>query len=84
VAEAVLFGHGPGDENSLAGRERIAGAGPTPEFAAMRAEECPRLLDALGDYSLRQVALSRMEWYTNDVIAAQPGCARRSVAPGGN
>jgi DNA-directed RNA polymerase specialized sigma24 family protein len=80
VDEAVLFGHGPGDEGSLAGLERIAGGGPTPEFAAMMAEECQRLLGALEDDSLRQVALSRMEGYTNDEIAAQLGCARRTVA----
>ncbi len=30
--------------------------GPSPEFAAMMAEECRRLLDALDDDSLRQVA----------------------------
>ena len=80
VDEAVLFGHGPGDETSLAGLEQIAGDGPTPEFAAMMAEECQRLLDALDDDSLRQVALSRMEGYTNDEIAAQLGCARRTIA----
>jgi DNA-directed RNA polymerase specialized sigma24 family protein len=79
VDEAVLFGRA-GDEGSLAGLERIAGAGPTPEFAAMMAEECQRLLDVLDDDSLRQVALSRMEGYTNDEIAAQIGCARRTVA----
>jgi DNA-directed RNA polymerase specialized sigma24 family protein len=80
VDEAVLFGHGPGADGSLAGLERIAGEGPTPEFAAMMAEECQRLLGALDDDSLRQVALSRMEGYTNDEIAAQLGCARRTVA----
>jgi DNA-directed RNA polymerase specialized sigma24 family protein len=80
VDEAVLFGHGTGDAGSLAGLERIAGEGPTPEFAAMIAEECQRLLDVLDDDSLRQVALSRMEGYTNDEIAAQLGCARRTVA----
>jgi DNA-directed RNA polymerase specialized sigma24 family protein len=79
VEEAVLFGHG-GDDGSLAGLEQIAGAGPTPEFAAMMAEECGRLLDALEDESLKQVAISRMEGYTNDEIAAQLGCARRTVA----
>ena len=80
VDEAVLFGHATGDEGSLAGLERIAGDGPTPEFAAMMAEECQRLLDALDDDALRQVALSRMEGYTNDEIAAQLGCARRTIA----
>ena len=81
VEEAVLFGHGLGGaDGSLAGLERIAAQGPSPEFAAMMAEECGRLLDALDDDSLRQVALSRMEGYNNDEIAEQLGCARRTVA----
>jgi DNA-directed RNA polymerase specialized sigma24 family protein len=81
VEEAVLFGHGLGAaDGSLAGLERIAAQGPSPEFAAMMAEECGRLLDALDDDSLRQVALSRMEGYNNDEIAEQLGCARRTVA----
>ena len=80
VDEAVLFGQGSGDDGSLAGLERIAGDGPSPEFAAMMAEECQRLLDSLDDDSLRQVALSRMEGYTNDEIADQLGCARRTIA----
>ncbi len=80
VDEAALFGQAAGDEGSLAGLERIAGDGPTPEFAAMMSEECQRLLNALDDDSLRQVALSRMEGYTNDEIADQLGCARRTVA----
>ena len=81
VEEAVLFGHGLGGaDGSLAGLERIAAQGPSPEFAAMMAEECGRLLDALDDDLLRQVALSRMEGYNNDEIAEQLGCARRTVA----
>jgi DNA-directed RNA polymerase specialized sigma24 family protein len=81
VEEAVLFGHGlGGTDSSVAGLERIAAQGPSPEFAAMMAEECRRLLDSLEDDSLRQVALSRMEGYTNDEIALQLGCARRTVA----
>ena len=81
VEEAVLFGHGlGGGDGSLAGLERIADQGPSPEFAAMMAEECRRLLDALDDDSLRQVAVSRMEGYNNDEIAEQLGCARRTIA----
>jgi DNA-directed RNA polymerase specialized sigma24 family protein len=81
VDEAVLFGPGRDDaEGPLAGLEGIAAGEPSPEFAAMMAEECRRLLDALDDDSLRQVALSRMEGYNNDEIAVQLGCARRTVA----
>jgi len=81
IDEAMLFGKDfDGSDGSLAGLERIAAAGPTPEFAAMMAEECQRLLDALDDDDLRQVAISRMEGYNNDEIAGQLGCARRTVA----
>ncbi len=62
------------------GLERIAGTEPTPEFAAMVAEEYRRRLDALEDDALRQVAVGRMEGYTNDEIAERLGCARRTVA----
>ncbi len=69
-----------GGESGADGLDRIVGDGPTPEFAAQVAEECGRLLDALGDEPLRLVALARMEGYTNDEIAERLGCARRTVA----
>jgi DNA-directed RNA polymerase specialized sigma24 family protein len=53
---------------------------PTPEFAAMVAEETRRRLSSLPDDELRQIALARMEGYTNDEIAERLGCARRTVA----
>ena len=46
----------------------------------MAAEEYRRLLDRLGDEALRQVAIDRLEGYTNDEIASRLGCARRTVA----
>jgi DNA-directed RNA polymerase specialized sigma24 family protein len=52
----------------------------TPEFAAMAADECRRLLGLLPDQSLRQVALLRMEGYTNQELADRLGCSLRSVA----
>jgi DNA-directed RNA polymerase specialized sigma24 family protein len=83
VEEAVLRGAragSPFDPSSMAGLEMVAGDEPTPEFAAMVAEEYERLLGSLEDDGLRLVALSRMEGYTCDEIAAQLGCARRTVA----
>jgi DNA-directed RNA polymerase specialized sigma24 family protein len=62
------------------GLDRVIGSEPSPEFAAMVAEEYRRLLDGLGDEALRRVALDRMDGYTNDEIAARLGCARRTVA----
>jgi hypothetical protein len=53
---------------------------PTPEFAALVAEQSRRLLDRPGDDALRQIALWRMEGYANDEIAGQLGYARRTVA----
>jgi RNA polymerase sigma factor (sigma-70 family) len=58
----------------------VIGREPTPEFAAMVAEEFQRLLDRLGDDRLRQVALWKMEGYTNQQISERLGCALRTVA----
>ncbi len=83
VEEAALRGQegaSPSDPASAAGLDMIAGDDPTPEFAAIVAEEYRLLLDSLEDDGLRQVAISRMEGYTCDEIAAQLGCARRTVA----
>jgi DNA-directed RNA polymerase specialized sigma24 family protein len=58
----------------------LVGREPSPEFAAMVAEESRRLLDRLDNEQFRQIALWRMEGYTNDEIAERLGCARRTVA----
>lgn len=60
--------------------EQIVGREPTPEFAAQVAEEYRRLLDQLGDDSLRQVAVWKMEGLSNDEVAAKLDCSRRTVA----
>jgi len=65
------------EDDLLAG---AVGSEPTPEFAAMVAEEYRRLLERLGDDALRTVAVLRMEGHTSDEIAARLGCARRTVA----
>jgi DNA-directed RNA polymerase specialized sigma24 family protein len=62
-----------------AGLEEILSREPSPEFAAEMAEECRRLLDRLGDPGLETIALWKMEGYTNEEIAAELGCAPRSV-----
>src|SRR5262245_3964011 len=62
------------------GLAEIVGDEPTPEFAAQVAEQAERLLDLLGDESLRRVAVGKMEGLTNDEIAARLGCSRRTVA----
>jgi DNA-directed RNA polymerase specialized sigma24 family protein len=62
-----------------AGLEQIAGREPTPEFAAMMAEECAQLLEGLGNAELRSVALWKMEGYTTEEIAGRLGRAPRTV-----
>jgi RNA polymerase sigma factor (sigma-70 family) len=52
---------------------------PTPEEAAEVADECRRLLDALPDPELRQIALWKVEGYTNEEIAARLDCVPRTV-----
>jgi DNA-directed RNA polymerase specialized sigma24 family protein len=52
---------------------------PTPETAAMVAEECRRLLSLLKTAELRTIAVRKMEGYTNEEIAAQLDCAPSTV-----
>src|SRR5262245_31923229 len=66
-------------EDEEAGVAEVVGREPTPEFAALVADECRRLLDGLGDDELRSVALWKMEGYTTDEIAAKLGCVPRTV-----
>src|SRR5688572_20618896 len=55
--------------------EWFAGREPTPEAAALVAEECGRLLDRLKTDELRAIAVWKMEGYTNAEIAARLDCA---------
>ena len=66
-------GAGPG----VAG---FAAPEPTPEFAALVADECRCLLGRLRDDSLRQVARLRMEGFTIAEVADRLGCSLRTVA----
>jgi RNA polymerase sigma factor (sigma-70 family) len=52
---------------------------PSPEFAALVADECDRLLRALDDDQLQAVALRRMEGYSIPEIADRLDIAPRSV-----
>ena len=77
------------DESALAGDrvgnrgvslDQLLGDGSDPAFDVMAAEEFWRLLDALGDESLREIALWRMDGQTNEAIAERLGCSLRTVA----
>ena len=73
-----------GQMQSLAAQEADAGiALPSrelaPDFAAEMADQIAHLLDLLETDDLRQVALWKMEGYTNREIAAQFGCVERTI-----
>ncbi len=67
------------DEGADAGIGEVLGHEPTPELANMVADDCRRLLDALDDESLREVAILTLEGYTTAEIAEKQGCVRRTV-----
>jgi DNA-directed RNA polymerase specialized sigma24 family protein len=76
--ESVLVQQG-GKSESGRGLEQIAGAEPTPAFAAQMAEAFQRLLDQLDDPNLRTIALRKMEGYTNAEIAGMLGCVTGTI-----
>ena len=70
---------GPESQAGVGGLDQAVGREPTPEFAALMADECRHLLAALGDETLRQIALLRMEGYSDGEIASRLDCGLRTV-----
>lgn len=71
-----------GDSDSGSGRPGFAeviGDAPTPEFAAMMAEECQRLFARLADPDLEALAAAKMQGYTNEEIAERFDCSIRTI-----
>jgi RNA polymerase sigma factor (sigma-70 family) len=54
-------------------------AGPSPAEAALLNEALERRLESLADLELRQIALWRLEGYSNREIAQELDCTERSV-----
>jgi DNA-directed RNA polymerase specialized sigma24 family protein len=74
-----VFGEAAADQSGTDGIGQVLGTEPTAELADMLAEDCRRLLDSLGDDTLRRVALWTLEGYSPPEIAEKLGCVRRSV-----
>ncbi len=69
---------GAGGENG-SGLAGIAGHVPPPDFALEVSEQLEKLLQALGDHELRELALCKLEGYTNREIVEKLGLSLRSV-----
>jgi DNA-directed RNA polymerase specialized sigma24 family protein len=59
--------------------ERVLDDAPTPEFAALMAEQCRSLLERLDDPGLQALAIAKMDGSTNEEIAAERNCSARTV-----
>ena len=59
--------------------EQMDAAGPSPAEAALLNEALERRLESLADSGLRQIAIWRLEGYTNHEIADRLDCTERSV-----
>jgi DNA-directed RNA polymerase specialized sigma24 family protein len=76
--ESVFLDAAP-DEADEEGIGQVLGREPTPELAAMVAEDCRLLLERLDDETLRRVAVWTLEGHSTQEIAKKLGCVRRSV-----
>ena len=61
------------------GIEQVIADQPTPEFAAIVAEEYERLIGCLNDETARAVAQLKLGGYSHGEIASRLGCSRRTV-----
>jgi DNA-directed RNA polymerase specialized sigma24 family protein len=77
VGESDLV-DGDGD-SAAAGLDRFVGPGPSPELAALVAEEYRRLRSRLGDDSLRLVLDLSLEGYRREEIAERIGRTVKTV-----
>lgn len=68
------------DDSAAGGLEQAPARDLTPELAAAFAEEFQRLIEALRDDRLRQVAVWKLEGYTNAEVAERLGRSARTVA----
>jgi DNA-directed RNA polymerase specialized sigma24 family protein len=74
-----VFAGSAEDGEAPRGLDEVSGPEPSPEFAACVAEEYERLLDALGDETLRSVAQWKLEGYTNEEIGDKVDCSLSGV-----
>jgi hypothetical protein len=80
LSEADMVATGADGDDEGNPLDRIIGSEPSPEFAAMVAEEYHRRLEGLGDETLRRIAELKLACHSNEEIRQQLGSAARAAA----
>ena len=57
----------------------VIGDEPSPEMVVMMTESCEQLLAHLGDTPLRDIAVGKMEGFSNAELAQKLGCSERTI-----
>jgi len=73
------FGHFGKSGSQFGGIEQVLDREPTPAFAAELLEEFNRRVAQLNDRSLQEIAIKKLEGYTNAEIAQQQGRTERTI-----
>jgi RNA polymerase sigma factor (sigma-70 family) len=76
--ESAFEHHNP-PSSRQGGITQVAGDEPTPEFAAELIEEFNQRIAALDDPGLQEIAIQKLEGYSNAEIADQRGCTERTI-----
>ena len=76
MSDLIACGSGTRTCNLL---DPLIGSEPSPEFAAMVAEEFRRRLESLNDPVLRLIAERKLACHTNQEIARELGASLRTV-----
>lgn len=58
---------------------QVIGNEPTPEFVVTMSEEVGRLLELLEKQELKDLAIAKMEGYTNEELAKRHQCSTRTI-----
>jgi DNA-directed RNA polymerase specialized sigma24 family protein len=67
------------NESVVNGIDAVAGDATPPDMAAELAESCQALLTALPEGDLREIAVAKLDGFTNDEIAGRMGVQTRTV-----
>ncbi|MBT6156243.1 MAG: FHA domain-containing protein [Planctomycetaceae bacterium] len=68
-----------GEDSALLGFDQLTGDDPTAEYIAMMAEETSNYLSLLEDENMQQIALWKLEGYTNQEIAEMMSLNVRTI-----